>query len=128
MATRRATSRRLAPSLAGVLTSLIAAAALPACSPKMVQGFDSPEPAARNVAIVQSVDQPATPATLRGLVSLLNSDDPATRLLAIAALERRTGQRLGYDPAAPDPERKEAIRAWDRWLADHPESASAEAR
>lgn len=94
----------------------------------MVQGFDSPEPAARNVAIVDSVDKPDSPATLRGLVSMLSSDDPATRLLAIAALERRTGQRLGYDPAAPDQERKEAIRAWNQWLAVQRESAPAEAR
>lgn len=102
--------------------------ALTACSPKMVEGFDSPEPAARNVAIVQSVEQPTTPGTLRSLVSMLSSDDPATRLLAIAALEHKTGQRLGYDPAAPNPERNDAIRAWDRWLADHPEPPSPEAR
>lgn len=94
----------------------------------MVQGFDSPEPAARNVAIVQSVDQPNSPTTLRDLVSMLNSDDPATRLLAIAALERKTGHRLGYDPAASDQERKEAIRAWYRWLAEQSELASAEGR
>jgi hypothetical protein len=122
----RDTSRRLV--LRGALAGVIAAACVGACSPKMVQGFDSPEPAARNVAIVQSVDQPDSPGTLRGLVSMLSSDDPATRLLAIAALERRTGQRLGYDPGAPDQERKEAIRAWDRWLAEQPEPASAEAR
>ena len=114
--------------LRSALAGVIAAACAGACSPKMVQGFDSPEPAARNVAIVQSVDQPSSPTTLRDLVSMLNSDDPATRLLAIAALERKTGQRLGYDPAASDQERKEAIRAWDRWLAEQSEPASAEGR
>lgn len=94
----------------------------------MVQGFDSPEPAARNVAIVESVETPNTPGTLRDLVRMLSSDDPATRLLAIAALERKTGQRLGYDPAASQPERVEAIGVWERWLADHPEPPSPEAR
>jgi len=103
----------------GVLVTLYVSV-LSGCGAKMVKGFDSPEPAARNVAIVQSVDvlmdDSSETTTLERLVSLLGSDDPATRLLAIAALERRTGERLGYDPTATNAERIAGIQAWMAWL------------
>jgi hypothetical protein len=43
---------------------------------------------------------------------MLDSDDPATRLLAINALERITGDRLGFDYAAPEAQRQAAISRW----------------
>jgi hypothetical protein len=45
---------------------------------------------------------------------MLDSDDPATRLLAIDALERITGETLGFDASAPETERRNAV---DRWQA-----------
>jgi len=77
----------------------------------MPRGFDSPEPAARMDAILDAArrsDRSAVP----DIVETLESDDPATRLLAIRTLERLTGQTFGYDYAAPRAEREIAV---DRW-------------
>ncbi|GJQ28477.1 MAG: hypothetical protein HBSAPP03_03610 [Phycisphaerae bacterium] len=82
-----------------------------ACGPTIVPDFNSPEPAARNAAIVQAVDN-RDASKIPDLVRMLDSDDPATRLLAIQALERLTGQRYGYDPAASATEREPAIAKW----------------
>lgn len=106
-------------STAGVLPL---ATLLSACAPSMVEGFDSPEPAARNVAIVRAVDQPPDHATDAALVDMLRSDDPVTRLLAISVLERRTGQRLGYDPSSDAEARAAAVAEWDRWVAQPTDS------
>ena len=93
---------------------VIAAAA--GCGPSMPRGFDSPEPAARMDAVVQAArtnDRSAVPK----IVPLLESDDPATRLLAIRTLEQLTGQTLGYDYAAPEAERGAAVERWNRYAA-----------
>lgn len=50
-----------------------------------------------------------------GLISSLDSDDPAVRLAAIRALERVTGQTLGYDHAAPPWRRAAMVDEWERW-------------
>lgn len=76
--------------------------------------FNSPEPAARNAAIVRAAregDQGAVP----DLVRMLDSDDPATRVLAIRALERLTGRTLGYDPAGDQGSRDRAVAEWATW-------------
>lgn len=88
---------------------------------KVTPSFDSPEPAARNVAIVNAAakqDKNAVP----DLVRMLESDDPATRLLAIASLERIVGDRKGYDDALPPDEREAAIA---RWRAAYPQAGPA---
>ncbi len=90
---------------------MIPVVGLAACGPTVVADFNSPEPAARNAAIVKATasrDAGAVP----DLVRMLDSDDPATRLLAIQALERITGERLGYDPAAGDEAREPAVLRW----------------
>lgn len=51
------------------------------------------------------------------LIVMLDSSDPAQRMLAIRTLERMTGQTLGYDHAAPEPERAQAIDRWVKWEA-----------
>jgi HEAT repeat protein len=81
--------------------------------------FNSPEPAARNAAIVraaQTKDQTAIP----DLVRMLESDDPTTRVLAIRTLERLTGQTLGYHPQADEQSRKKAVADWAAWCANRP--------
>ncbi len=96
------------------LALVIVAAA--GCGPSMPRGFDSPEPAARMDAIVDAArreDRSAVPQ----IVPLLESDDPATRLLAIRTLERLTGQTLGYDYAAPEAERGAAVERWNKFAA-----------
>lgn len=47
---------------------------------------------------------------------MLASDDPATRLLAIEALDRVTGERLGYDAADPPERRRETLNRWAAWV------------
>ena len=49
---------------------------------------------------------------IRDIVQQLDSVDPAVRLLAISALQRITGQTLGYEHDAPQLQREEAIRRW----------------
>ena len=89
-----------------------------ACGPTITADFDSAEPAARNAAIVEAAsknDQAAVP----DLVRMLDSDDPATRLLAINALEKITGERLGYEYTAPEHERAKAADRWQEWVHQH---------
>ncbi len=96
---------------------LVCIATAGGCGPSMPRGFSSPEPAARMDAIVAAArenDRSAVPK----IVPMLESDDPATRLLAIRTLERLTGQTLGYDYAAPEARRDEAVERWRRYAAE----------
>lgn len=77
--------------------------------------MDAPDPGARLHAIEEAArtrDQNAVPR----LVSLLDSDDPAVRMLSIRTLEEITGQTQQYDYAAPYLERRAAIDRWNQWL------------
>jgi HEAT repeat protein len=88
---------------------------LTGCQATIAPDFESPEPAARNAAIVEAAannDQRAVPA----LIVLLDSDDPTTRLLAIGTLSRLTGETHGYDYAAGSWERDAATIRWKAWL------------
>jgi HEAT repeat protein len=97
---------------------LLVALPLASCGPAITPDFNSPEPAARNAAIVRA-GTARDHAALPHLVRMLDSDDPATRLLAIQALERLTGQRLGYDPAEAPARRDAAVQRWCRYVGDH---------
>jgi HEAT repeat protein len=55
-------------------------------------------------------------AAVPDLVRMLDSDDPATRLLAIDALERITGDRKGFEPSAPEYERRKATDRWQQYV------------
>ncbi|MCC7390327.1 MAG: HEAT repeat domain-containing protein [Phycisphaerales bacterium] len=83
------------------------------CTP-IPQGFDSPEPAARMEAAGEAADRGDVGA-IPALIGLLDSDDPATRLVAIRSLERLTGETLGYEHAAGEGERGAAIGRWVEW-------------
>lgn len=89
---------------------------LAGCTPAMPKGFDSPEPAARNEAIVLAAQQGDRSARA-DLVRMLDSDDATTRLLAIGALQEIEGTTLGYDCTASEAERDRAIDAWKARLA-----------
>lgn len=58
-------------------------------------------------------------ASIPNLILVLESSDPAQRMLAIGALERMTGQSLGYEYWAPRPVRDEAIARWKAWWQTH---------
>ncbi|VAX40019.1 hypothetical protein MNBD_PLANCTO03-1271, partial [hydrothermal vent metagenome] len=40
-----------------------------------------------------------------------------TRMVAILALERLTGETLGYDHAAVEAQREDAVARWVEWYA-----------
>lgn len=98
------------------LGSLAMLAVLGSCRSRIEPSFDSPEPAARTTAVVRAAatgDRSAMP----NLVRMLESDDPATRVLAIATLEQLTGERMGYDAEASELERGRAIRRWREYVS-----------
>ena len=98
----------VAIGFAGILTSC--------AGPGLEAGFDAPDPAARLHATVQAAAENDT-TKLPQIVEQLDSDDPAVRMLAIYALERMTGEMLGYNFAAPESERRAAVEAWRRKVA-----------
>jgi len=79
----------------------------------MTGGFDAPNPAAKMHATVEAA-RTGDRGAIGHIVELLDSDDPAVRLLAITALQRLTGQTNGYEHDAPAAEREEAILRWVR--------------
>ncbi len=52
---------------------------------------------------------------VRDLIIMLDSSDPAVRMIAIGGLERLTGETFGYDYAATAPKRLIAIDRWVHW-------------
>lgn len=102
-------------SVGGAASGVLLALLLPACG--VETSLDSPDSSARLRAIQQasaSQDQAAIPK----LICLLESDDPAVRLLSIRTLERMTGQTFGFDHAAPESDRQDAVRKWQSWYSD----------
>ena len=98
--------------------ALVAGLALVGCRPTTTPDFHSPEPGARNEAIIDaaaSKDRRAIP----NLVLMLQSDDGATRLLAIRTLERLTGETLGYDHASGTEARRASIERWEEYVRSH---------
>jgi hypothetical protein len=77
-------------------------------------GFDSPEPASKLTAITDAAERNDRSA-IPHLIEALDNDDPVVRLAAIRALQRMTGQTLGYDYADHEWKRKQAADAWQRW-------------
>ncbi len=87
------------------------------CGPRLDSGFDSPESGARIYAITQAAEQRDRSApTMRHLVAILDSDDPAERMLAIRALEQITGKTHGYQYYDDALNRAEAVDRWLVWL------------
>ena len=92
----------------------IVSGAVAGCAPRASQGgLDSDNPAAQLYAIRRAGSAGDASAAPK-LVEHLDSDDPAVRMFAILALERLTGERMGYNPYAPAHERREAIERWRR--------------
>ncbi len=87
------------------------------CVPSSPASLESEDPQARTRALVKASQQNDRSA-IPDLIGLLASDDPAERMLAIRSLERMTGQTLGYDFAAEQWRRDEAIRKWVAWWKD----------
>jgi hypothetical protein len=72
------------------------------------------DPRAQTKAVERAVatnDRKAIP----GLIAMLDSVDPAERMVAIGALRRMTGQDFGYDPTDPPWLRSKAVDRWQEW-------------
>ena len=112
--TRRkaAYARPLACVLAGTY-----AATIGACTPGAEKAdFNASSPPARIAAIAGAPSSGLDREEIRRLIEQLDSDDPAVRVFAIATLRRANdGDDLGYDPAAGQLDRKQAVEAWVRW-------------
>lgn len=89
---------------------------LSGCIPSERTDFDAAGPSRRLEAIVQASGTDADPRSLPRLVEQLDSQDPAARMLAIRALENRTGTTLGYNHSDQIWERQESIERWIKYL------------
>jgi len=94
--------------------------AAPACTASLDPagtGFDSGNPSDRLAAIGDAARAgDSSPEALRPLVEQLDCEDAAVRLMAIATLERLTGETFGYGHADPSILREQAIRRWQVFL------------
>ncbi len=90
-----------------------------ACAPPVsTGGFDAPDPASRIYAIERAMrtnDVSRTPL----IVEQLDSDDPAVRLMAIAALQELTGETYGYHYDDPPYLREPAIQRWVAYVDEN---------
>lgn len=87
-------------------------------APARQADFDSIDPSERSAAAAQAAserDRDAVP----DLIVMLDSSDPASRMVAIAALERITGERLGYSATDDRVERNAAVRRWVKYANDN---------
>lgn len=93
--------------------------ALACCScslPQQRADFDSIDPQERTLATIEAA-RSGDSASVPALIDQLESEDPGIRMLAIRSLERITGETKGFDYAAPEPARRQAVRIWRQTLA-----------
>jgi HEAT repeat protein len=89
----------------------------------LYQRLQHEDPSVRIQAMCQAARQNDTEA-LPYLVDRLNDDEADVRFFAIVALEKMTGQRMGYEHYAPALERAEAVERWRQWLRRRGQSAT----
>ena len=82
------------------------------------RGFASADPGTRLDAAVEAAAR-KDKSSIPELIKLLDSDDPAARLVAIKTLHRLTGTTNGYDHAAPELARRAAVDRWVVWQSEH---------
>jgi hypothetical protein len=75
----------------------------------------SPDPSVKIPAIKKAVRKNDRGAAGQ-LVRDLDNDDPAVRFYAIGALERMTGESMGYRYFDDEADRAEAVQRWRQWL------------
>jgi hypothetical protein len=98
------------------VAGLVGSVGLMGCIPSEKTDFNAAGPSKRLHAIVRASGNDADPRSLPRLVEQLDSQDPAARMLAIRALEHRTGTTLGYNHTDPEWKRQEAIERWVNYL------------
>lgn len=110
--------------IALVLTLSIACFLVTGCSSKEKPSLTASDPYAQNEWIANAVtagDMSAVP----GLIELLDSSDPAERLVAIGALRSITGLDHGYRIADPPAIRGQAVDRWVVWWNEKEGSLNA---
>lgn len=102
--------------LARGMLAAVSVWACAACAPSATEGgFKNPAPGAQVYAIESAVREERK-QQIPEIVECLRSDDDLVRMMAIGALERMTGQTLGYDFTDPLPLRLEGYRRWREWV------------
>jgi hypothetical protein len=102
---------------AGIIVVLVGSAG--GCyspEPKSLTGSGAPSVIPAIKAAADAKDRKAIPR----LIADLEDNDPAIRFAAINALQRITGQTLGYQYYDDEDRRKPAVERWRQWLKDHP--------
>lgn len=85
--------------------------------PAFEPGFRSVDPQERTAALLATV-RTEDGRSIPDLIVLLESSDPAQRMLAANALRRLTAEDLGYRHYDPPAARAIAADAWRRWWTD----------
>jgi hypothetical protein len=93
------------------------------CAPSNEPPMSSRDPYVKIPAMKRATESRDS-AAMKQLVADLDHDDPAVRLYAIQALDRMTGQRLGYNYSDEPETRKASIKRWQQWL-EHGETPAA---
>ncbi|MBC7772232.1 MAG: HEAT repeat domain-containing protein [Pyrinomonadaceae bacterium] len=107
-------------------SGLALAGALHGCSSPPIS-LDSPHSFSR-IRAIQRASANDDKTAIPRLILLLDSDDPAVRMLSIRTLEHMTGQTLGYDHAGPEPEREHAVDQWETWYLEQTGKTTKEGR
>lgn len=114
--------RQLRWGWAWVLTALLAG-----CRAEPVKPDLRAVDAESRIAGIVAAGESDAPADLPLLVEALADDDPAVRLFAIEALERRTGRTHGYRPYDPPAARARAVARWRDALGATPAEQAPDA-
>lgn len=85
------------------------------CTRPHAAAIQSADPAERILGI-HAAGEANDRRTLPLIVDRLEDDDEAVRFYAILALDKMTGQRLGYDYAKPASERAGAVERWRQFV------------
>lgn len=103
---------RIAVVAGGLLLALLP---LPACHSNGGAGYRSMIQSERpheRMRAIHRAGELRDPQAVALLVDRLEDDDEGVRFYALLALERITGERFGYDYAAPATERAAAVARW----------------
>ena len=82
----------------------------------LTRQLESKDPAER-IRAVHAIGTEQLDGLLPVLVNRLDDDDIAVRLYTIVALEKLTGERLGFEYSGESRTRQAAVRRWQRYVA-----------
>ena len=97
------------------------------CTPRgqeLYVQFQHEDPAVRLQA-VRRAGQLKDPKSIPYFIDRLTDSEREIRMFAIVALEKITGQTMGYRHYGPRAERAEAVRRWRQWLERRQEGGAA---